>query len=113
MFEIIDKITKSRNILHELLSERYDVSKLPLYSPSKIDEIYSIPIERNNPFAVLGNAVGCNFSLIDKNINSVKIHVFYYNFPEYKSEKSTKLNIADPIDLAIEEGEPPSNELSI
>ena len=89
MTEIIRKIKRSRDVLYELLSNEYDTSELSLYSDSEIDKLYSIPIERNNPFIALGNAVSCNFSLKNKNIDSVKIHIFYYNFPEYKSNKST------------------------
>ena len=92
MSEIVKKITKSRKVLHELLSTEYDISSLKLYSDNEIDKLYSIQVERNDPFVTLGNAVSCNFSVNHKILDSVKLHVFYYNFPEYKSTKSTKFN---------------------
>lgn len=92
MSDIIKKIVKTRSVLQEVLSKEYDTSKLQLYSIKEIDELYSKQIERDNPFVALGNAVSCNFSVNLKKDNSIKLHVFYYNFPEYKSTKSTKFN---------------------
>ena len=92
MSEIVKKIAKSRKVLHELLSKEYDTSSLQLYSQNEINKIYSIPVERTDPFSALGNAVSCNFSVNHKLLDSVKLHVFYYNFPEYNSTKSTKFN---------------------
>lgn len=92
MSEIVKKITKSRKILHELLSKEYDTSSLELYSQNELDKLYSIQVERTDPFVALGNAVSCNFSVNHKLLDSVKLHVFYYNFPEYNTTKSTKFN---------------------
>ena len=92
MSEIIKKIAKSRKVLYELLSKEYDVSSLQLYSHNELDKLYSIQVERTDPFFALGNAISCNFSVKSKTLDSVKLHVFYYNFPEYNATKSTKFN---------------------
>lgn len=92
MTQIINKIAKSRIVLKSLLSKQYDTSDIPIYSDNELENIYSIQVERTNPFIALGNAIGCNFSVKNKLIDSVKLHVFYYNFPEYNSNKSTKFN---------------------
>tara|TARA_B100001093_G_C26684171_1_gene951826 strand:- start:387 stop:1127 length:741 start_codon:yes stop_codon:yes gene_type:complete len=92
MSEIVKKIAKSRQVLHELLSKEYDTSSLQLYSQNELDKLYSIQVERTDPFIALGNAISCNFSVNHKLLDSVKLHVFYYNFPEYNSTKSTKFN---------------------
>ena len=92
MSEIVKKIANSNKILKELLSNEYDISKYPLYTEEDVDKLYSMKIERDNPFNALGSGIGCNFSLENKYLKSIKIHIFYYNFPVYKSNKSTKFN---------------------
>ena len=92
MSEIVKKIANSNKILKDLLSNEYDISNYPLYTQDEVDKLYSMKIERDNPFIMFGNAIGCNFSLKNKYLKNIKIHVFYYNFPEYKSSKSTKFN---------------------
>lgn len=92
MSDIINKIAKSRKVLKELLENEYDTSTLDIYTIKQIDELYSKQIEKNDPYFSLGNAISCNFTLNHKKNNFSKIHIFYYNFPEYNSLKSTKFN---------------------
>ena len=89
---IIDKVTNSRITLKEILSEDWDVSSMPDLSNIEIEKIYNIPSSKNKSIAQFGVASGCNFSLKHRFIDSYKLHIIYYNFPEIgkMSSKVTK-----------------------
>lgn len=79
---IIDKVTNSRITLKVILSNDWDTSSMPDLSNIEIEKIYNIPSSKNKSIAQFGVASGCNFSLKHRFINSYKLHVIYYNFPE-------------------------------
>ena len=89
---IIDKVTNSRITLKEILDEDWDVSSMPDLSNIEMEKMYNIPSSKNKSIAQFGVASGCNFSLKHKYIDSYKLHIIYYNFPEVgkTSSKVTK-----------------------
>jgi DNA-directed RNA polymerase subunit H (RpoH/RPB5) len=76
---VIDKINRSRYSLKEILSDEWDTTTLPDLSNDEIKKMYGVQSSNGSP---LGIAAGCNFSFKHKYINSHKLHVIYYNFPE-------------------------------
>jgi DNA-directed RNA polymerase subunit H (RpoH/RPB5) len=91
--EIITEVTKSRNVIKEILSEDYDTKSVPDYTEEEIDKLYRIDIKKSNPFSILGYGI------------SYYIHVLYYNFPEIgkSSSKVTKTFIDKIMSLYINE----------
>lgn len=95
---IIDKVTNSRFTLKEILSSEWDTSSMPDLSNVEIEKIYNIPAAKNKSIAQFGVASGCNFTVKHRFIESYKLHVIYYNFPEVgkMSSKVTK-SVCDKI----------------
>lgn len=95
---IIDKVTNSRITLKNILSSEWDTSSMPELSNIEMEKIYNIPSSKNKSIAQFGVASGCNFSLKHKYIESYKLHIIYYNFPEVgkTSSKVTK-SVCDKI----------------
>jgi DNA-directed RNA polymerase subunit H (RpoH/RPB5) len=89
---IVDKVTRTRYTLKEVLKEEWDTSVMPDLSNSEIEKLYTLPSSKNKQIAQFGVASACNFSLNHKYIPSYRIHVIYYNFPEIgkSSSKITK-----------------------
>jgi len=103
--EIITEVTKSRNVIKEILSEDYDTKSVPDYTEEEIDKLYRIDIKKSNPFSILGYGISCNMSIKHKTIPDHYIHVLYYNFPEIgkSSSKVTKTFIDKIMSLYINE----------
>lgn len=89
---IVDKVTRTRFTLKEILSNEWDTSVMPELSNSEVEKMYTLPSSKNKQIAQFGVASACNFSLKHKHIPSYKLHVIYYNFPEIgkTSSKITK-----------------------
>jgi len=89
---IVEKVTKTRETLKQVLSSEWDTSIMPQFSNSEVEKIYTLPSSKNIQIAQFGVASGCNFSLKHKSIPSYNLHVIYYNFPEIgkSSSKITK-----------------------
>ena len=112
----IQKITKSRENLKEILGEYdWDVSSLPIYSEKEIEELYSNDLSKNSQLNVLGIAAPCAFTLSHKYIPSYDLHVIYYNFPELgkSSSKVTKSIIDKILKLYADEVFKPDDSLLI
>ena len=89
---IVDKVTRTRFTLKEILSNEWDTSVMPEMSNNEVEKMYTLPSSKNKQIAQFGVASACNFSLKHKLIPSYKLHVIYYNFPEIgkTSSKITK-----------------------
>ena len=89
---IVEKVTKTRFTLKEILSDEWDTSVMPDMSHNEVEKLYTLPSSKNKQIAQFGVASACNFSLKHKSIPSYKLHVIYYNFPEIgkSSSKITK-----------------------
>ena len=89
---IVDKVTKTRYTIKEILSNEWDTSVMPDLSHSEVEKLYTLPSSKNKQIAQFGVASACNFSLKHKLIPSYMIHILYYNFPEIgkTSSKITK-----------------------
>ena len=89
---IVEKVTKTRFTLKEILSNEWDTSIMPEISNAEVEKMYTLPSSKNKQIAQFGVASACNFSLKHKSIPSYKLHVIYYNFPEIgkTSSKITK-----------------------
>ena len=96
---IVDKVTRSRFTLKEILSNEWDVSIMPDMSNNEVEKLYTLPSSKNKQIAQFGVASACNFSLKHKYIPSYRIHVIYYNFPEIsKSSSKITKSSCDKID---------------
>lgn len=92
MSTIIDKISKSRNIILEISNDYdWDISSTPILSTNEIERIYNIENHKNSIYSSFGIAAGCNFVLKHKNIPSHSLHVIYYNMPN-GNQSSVKVN---------------------
>lgn len=89
---IVEKVTKTRFTLKEILSNEWDTSSMPELSNSEVEKLYTLPSSKNKQIAQFGVASACNFSLEHRIIPSYKLHIIYYNFPEIgkSSSKITK-----------------------
>lgn len=78
----IKKINQSRNNLKSYLSEEWKTEEIKDYSDIEIEKIYksSQHIKDGINF---GSASGCNITLYHKKIPSHRLHIIYYNFPEF------------------------------
>ena len=77
----IKKINKSRINLKSYLSEEWKTEDIKDYSDIEIEKLYksSQHIKDGINF---GAASGCNITLYHKMIQSHRLHIIYYNFPE-------------------------------
>ena len=91
--EIIKKITKSRIIIKDLLSEEYDTDKLPIYNIEEINNLFLLDSTKENPYSILGQGNACNFTLEHKILKGHNIHILYYNFKKDGKVKVTKTMI--------------------
>ncbi len=89
---IVEKVTKTRFTLKEILSSEWDTSVMPDLSNNEIEKLYTLPSSKNKQIAQFGVASACNFSLKHNLIPSYKLHIIYYNLPEIgkTSSKITK-----------------------
>ena len=96
---IVDKVTRTRFTLKEVLQKEWDTSVMPDLSNSEVEKLYTLPSSKNKQIAQFGVASACNFSLQHKFIPSYRIHVIYYNFPEIgKSSSKITKSSCDKID---------------
>ena len=80
----VSKINRSRNNLKKYLNEEWMTDHINDYSDMEIEKLY----RTNKPSSsdiYFGNASGCNFTVYHKKIQSHRLHVIYYNFPEIGS----------------------------
>ena len=80
----ISKINRSRYTLKKYLNEEWNTDSIKDYSDIEIEKLY----RTNKPSSsdiYFGNASACNFTLYHKKIQSHRLHVIYYNFPELGS----------------------------
>lgn len=89
---IVDKVSRTRYTIKEILSNEWDTSVMPDMSHSEVEKLYTLPSSKNKQIAQFGVASACNFSLKHKSIPSYRLHILYYNFPEIgkTSSKITK-----------------------
>jgi len=89
---IVEKVTKTRSTLKDILSNEWDTSVMPELSNIEVEKLYTLPSSKNKQIAQFGVASACNFSLKHKLVPSYRLHVIYYNFPEIgkSSSKVTK-----------------------
>ena len=79
---IVDKVTRTRFTLKEILSNEWNTSVMPDMSNNEVEKMYTLPSSKNKQIAQFGVASACNFSLKHNLIPSYNLHVIYYNFPE-------------------------------
>jgi len=92
MTTIIEKISKSRSTIMEILNNYdWDISNIPIISAYEIDQLYNIENNKNSIYSSFGIAAGCNFKLTHKHIPSHALHVIYYNMPS-GNQSSVKVN---------------------
>lgn len=80
----ISKINRSRYHLKKYLNEEWITDNIHDYSDIEIEKLY----RTNKPSSsdiYFGNASACNFTVYHKKIQSHRLHVIYYNFPELGS----------------------------
>ena len=82
----IKKIAKSREILKELLEEEWETDDLPILTEEEIRHLYNTSEVKNTIYNNFGKGTVCNFSL-DHKILDIKLHVIYYNFPDFNKKK--------------------------
>lgn len=82
----IKKIAKSREILKELLEEEWETDDLPILSEEEIRHLYNTSEVKNTIYNNFGKGTVCNFTL-DHKILDIKLHVIYYNFPDFNKKK--------------------------
>ena len=97
---IVEKVTKTRYTLKEVLSNEWDKSVMPDLSNNEVEKMYTLPSSKNKQIAQFGVASACNFTLEHRMIKlRSKIHVIYYNFPEIgKSSSKITKSSCDKID---------------
>tara|TARA_Y100001958_G_scaffold156756_1_gene150151 strand:+ start:737 stop:1474 length:738 start_codon:yes stop_codon:yes gene_type:complete len=100
----IEKIAKSRKILKEILEEEWNTEELPILSEEEIRHLYNTSETKNVIYNNFGKGTVCNFTL-DHKMLDIKLHVIYYNFPDFnkKKIKITK-SIENKINILYEDG---------
>ena len=88
--DIIKQITKSRQILKEVLSDEYNTDNLPIYDINEIDTLFTLESTKENPYSILGQGNACNFSVNHRILKNHKLHILYYNFQRNNKTKVTK-----------------------
>tara|TARA_Y100000817_G_C16860196_1_gene545455 strand:+ start:3317 stop:4072 length:756 start_codon:yes stop_codon:yes gene_type:complete len=117
--DIINKIVNSRIILKDILSDEWNTDEIPILSTNEVKQLYVNDTVKNNILNILGVAGKCSFSVTNKLVDSHKLHVLYYNFPDdgINSSRLTKsilnkvnslyekhINYTDNILIIINEG---------
>tara|TARA_B100000686_G_scaffold255215_1_gene266598 strand:+ start:3832 stop:4572 length:741 start_codon:yes stop_codon:yes gene_type:complete len=83
----IVKIAKSRKIIKELLSIEWKTDNIPILSEEEIRHLYNTTETKNVIYNNFGKGTVCNFVLDHKIIKDVKMHIIYYNFPDFNKRK--------------------------
>jgi len=98
--KITEKINNSRFTLKKILSDEWDTTVIPDYSPLEINKIY-----KDSDISMFfkksyGHGFICNIKLQHKVISNYNLHIIYYNFPDLSpgapKQKVTK-SIAEKI----------------
>jgi DNA-directed RNA polymerase subunit H (RpoH/RPB5) len=102
----IEKIAKSRKILKELLEKEWNTEDLPILSEEEIRHLYNTNEIKNIIYNNFGKGTVCNFTLEHKILKDIKLHIIYYNFPDFNKKKikitksiENKINILYDDDL--------------
>ena len=83
----IVKIAKSREIIKELLSTDWKTDDIPILSEEEIRHLYNTTETKNVIYNNFGKGTVCNFILEHKLLKDVKMHIIYYNFPDFNKRK--------------------------
>ena len=83
----IQKIAKSRKIIKEILSNEWQTDDIPILSEEEIRHLYNTSEEKNTIYNNFGKGTICNFILEHKILKDLKLHVIYYNFPDFNKKK--------------------------
>ena len=83
----IVKIAKSREIIKELLSTEWKTDDIPILSEEEIRHLYNTTETKNVIYNNFGKGTVCNFILEHKLLKDVKMHIIYYNFPDFNKRK--------------------------
>ena len=83
----IEKISKSRTIIKELLSNEWKTEDIPELSSEEIRQLYNSSENKNFIYSNFGKGSVCNFTLEHKFLEIPKLHVIYYNFPGFNKKK--------------------------
>ena len=69
---IVEKVTKTRYTLKEVLSNEWDKSVMPDLSNNEVEKMYTLPSSKNKQIAQFGVASACNFTLEHRMIKRIK-----------------------------------------
>lgn len=83
----IEKIHQSRIILKEILSNEWKTENVPELSTEEIKQLYNMPDNKDSIFHTFGKGSVCNFTLEHKTLDLPKLHIIYYNFPDFGKKK--------------------------
>ena len=83
----IEKISKSRTIIKELLSNEWKTEDIPELSSEEIRQLYNSSETKNFIYTNFGKGSICNFTLEHKFLEIPKLHIIYYNFPGFNKKK--------------------------
>lgn len=83
----IQKIAKSRKIIKEILSNEWKTDDIPILSEEEIRHLYNTSEEKNSIYNNFGKGTICNFTLDHKILTDLKLHIIYYNFPDFNKKK--------------------------
>ena len=81
------KIAKSREIIKEILSNEWKTDDIPILSEEEIRHLYNTTEEKNTIYNNFGKGTVCNFTLDHKILENIKLHIIYYNFPDFNKKK--------------------------
>ena len=95
----IEKIFKSRIILKELLFNEWKTENMPNLSKEEIKQLYNSSEDKNSIYSNFGKGSICNFILDHKILDIPKLHIIYYNFPDFGKKK---IKITKSIENKIE-----------
>lgn len=90
--ETITKVTKCLQTLKDVLKDEYNTNTIPTFSEVEIEELYRIPVKKNNIYHNLGYGISCNQVIKHNELENHNLHIVFYNFPELgkTSSKVTK-----------------------
>jgi len=83
----IKKIAKSRKILKEILSSEWNTEDMPILSEEELRQLYNTTETKNTIYTNFGKGTVCNFTLNHKILKDIKLHIIYYNFPDFNKKK--------------------------
>ena len=87
--KITEKINRSRYTLKEILTNEWDTLSIPDYSLQEINKIYENIDVSDQYINSHGNGFVCNINLKHKVLESYKLHIIYYKFPDLSPDSTT------------------------